>query len=318
MFDIVILFEHNEWHEPLFSRLEARNVSFVTIDLKNGAYSEDDLPQGKVYYNMVSPSAYKRGNQRAVAYSMAICRALELAGKKVLNGVSSMQFEMSKSAQISLMKKLGIDYPRTIVFNSVASLKNMRDLITYPAILKPEQGGSGARMYLVNSWNEIEETLMSDPDIWLPDYLLLLQESLLYDKDHGTIRCEFLGGEFLYAMRVVSYDTFNICPSLVCNPEDGNGSCEIPPQQQRKPEFYPYSEVNSEIILSAKRLMKMAGHSSGSVEYCKTTDGRNVIYDINANSNLREPIAKYFGISAFDAIVDFLLRELEMTASLKI
>jgi glutathione synthase/RimK-type ligase-like ATP-grasp enzyme len=318
MKDIAILFEHDEWHEPLFSRMEARKISFARIDLKSGAYEEGDLPEARLYYNMVSPSAYKRGNQRAVAYSLSLCRALELAGRKVLNGVSSIQFEMSKSAQIALMRKLKIDHPRSIVFNSATALKSYDHLITYPSILKPEQGGSGARMYLVNSWNELEEILLSDPEIWLPDNLLLLQENLSYDKDHGTIRCEFLGGEFLYAMRVVSHDTFNLCPSLVCNPDDGDGTCETPNHQQRKPEFYPYSEVSAEIISNAKELMKMAGHSSGSVEYCLTTDGRNVIYDINANSNLREPIAMFFGISAFDAIIDFLVKELDKATMGKI
>ena len=39
---------------------------------------------------------------------------------------------------------------------------------------------------------------------------------------------EFLGGELLYAMRVVSHGAFNLCPSETCNPEGGGGHCEIP------------------------------------------------------------------------------------------
>jgi len=57
--------------------------------------------------------------------------------------------------------------------------------------------------------------------------------------------------------------------------------------------------------------MKAAGHSSGSVEYANTKDGRTAIYDINANSNLREPIAEAFGIKPFEAVVGFLLEELK-------
>jgi hypothetical protein len=35
-------------------------------------------------------------------------------------------------------------------------------------------------------------------------------------------------------------------------------------------------------------------------------DGRLMFYDINANSNLRAPIAQAFGFDPFERVVDFL------------
>lgn len=309
--DLIIIYEHPEWHLPLFAALERRKVNFGKIDLRSSAYHEDELPQAKLYYNMVSPSAYKRGNQRAVPYSLALCRHLESQGARVLNGSVSVTIEMSKSAQISLMKKMGVDHPKTMVFNNVDALRRMSERIPFPVILKLEQGGSGARMYLANNWEELEEILVTDKDIWWPDNLLLVQEKLDYDKDHGIVRLEFLGGEFLYAMRVITHDTFNLCPSLVCNPEEEDGTCAIPVELMPKPEFYPYTDTPLQVIANAKEIMKAAGHSSGSVEYANTKDGRTAIYDINANSNLREPIAEAFGIKPFEAVVGFLLEELK-------
>lgn len=309
MRDLIILFEHPEWHEPLFAALKKRNVDFSTIDLKVATYGEDDLPEARLYYNMVSPSAYKRGNQRAIPYAYSICRHLESLGVKVLNGTRSMAVEMSKSAQISLLKKLEIHHPKSIVFNHIEALRSRKSDILFPAILKPEQGGSGARMYLANNWEELEEIIITDDQIWWPDGLLLIQEKLEYEQKHGIIRLEFLGGKFLYAMRVVTHDSFNLCPSLACNPLEGDGVCEIP--SVNKPEFYPFENTSEEIILNATRILETAGHDSGSVEYCINQKGEEIIYDINANSNLRELIAAHFGMNPFERIVDFLLDELQ-------
>ncbi|MFM9984909.1 MAG: RimK family alpha-L-glutamate ligase [Flavobacteriales bacterium] len=308
---IGILYEHPHWHQPLFDALEKRAVAFEKINLADATFDCNAAPQASFYYNLVSPSAYKRGNQRAVPLAFALCRHLEMQGARVLNGSSSMLIEMSKSAQIALLKNLNIDYPATVVFNSLDALIQIKDKIAFPCILKPEQGGSGARMYLANNWNELQEILESDKDIWWPDNLLLVQEKLDYDREQGIVRLEFLGERFLYAMRVVTHDSFNLCPSLVCNPLDGDGTCEMPKPNNKKPEFYPYPRAKPEVIENARRIMQAAGHSSGSVEYCVTADGRTVIYDINANSNLRESVAAHFGINAFDAIIDFLLIEME-------
>ena len=45
------------------------------------------------------------------------------------------------------------------------------------------------------------------------------------------MRLEFLGGELLYAMRVVTHGRFNLCPSPVCNPDDGDGVCAVPAER---------------------------------------------------------------------------------------
>lgn len=45
-----------------------------------------------------------------------------------------------------------------------------------PALVKPEQGGSGARIFRWNEPGELHTLLRNQPDLWLPDNLLLLQE----------------------------------------------------------------------------------------------------------------------------------------------
>src|SRR6266851_2360975 len=137
--DLVVLFEHPEWQKPLFSALQRRNVRFASFDLKQAAFDPDSVPQATLYFNQASPSAYVRGNTRAVPLALALMRSLELGGARVLNGSRAFALELSKSAQAALMRQLDIPHPRTLAFNDVdAALPAWGE--RWPALLKPEQG----------------------------------------------------------------------------------------------------------------------------------------------------------------------------------
>jgi len=303
--DLVVLFEHPDWQKPLFAALDRRSIPYAALDLKRAAFDPDSVPAAPLYFNQASPSAYVRGNTRAVPFTLSLIRSLELSGARVLNGSRAFSLELSKSAQAALMHRLDIPHPRTLAFNDVdAALAQWGD--RWPALLKPEQGGSGARMFLLHSADELRRLLDTQPDLWLPDNLLLLQEYFETDPKQGIVRMEFLAGNLLYAMRVISHGAFNLCPSEVCNPADGQpGHCDVPAAQPV--EFHPYKEVPADAVESGKRLMSAGGLDVGGIEYLETRDGRRVFYDINANSNLRAPIARAFGVDPFDRVVDFLL-----------
>jgi hypothetical protein len=312
--DLVVLFEHPEWQKPLFAALERRGIAFDAFDLKRAAFSNVDALSAAVYFNQASPSAYVRGNTRAVPLALAYMRTLERLGARVINGADVFALELSKSAQATLLRTLGIDTPHSITFNDVAALGAYADSIQWPAILKPDQGGSGARIQVVESVAHVEAIFAADPSVWEPDNLFLLQEYLPHDPDQGIVRLEFLDGELLYAMRVKTHGRFNLCPSPVCNPGEGEGACEVPaPQAMAAPpvEFYPYPDVPREAVDTAAAIVRAARLDVGGIEYLETRDGRRVFYDINANSNLRPAIAEAFGFDPFDRVVTFLSREVE-------
>jgi glutathione synthase/RimK-type ligase-like ATP-grasp enzyme len=248
-----------------------------------------------------------------VPLALAYMRTLELLGARVLNGADVFALELSKSVQATLLQTLGIDGPRSITFNDAAALRAHADQIRWPALLKPDQGGSGARIQVVESFDQIEEIFRRDPLVWLPDNLFLLQEYLPHDPEEGIIRLEFLGGELLYAMRVKTHGRFNLCPSPVCNPDDGEGVCEIPESSvdALPVEFFPYPEVPADAVATAKRIVQAAKLDVGGIEYLETDDGRRVFYDINANSNLRPSVAAAFGFDPFERVVDFLAAQLQ-------
>src|SRR5262245_54249860 len=308
--DLIVLHEHPEWQKPLFAALQRRGIAFEPFDVTRAAFSNLEPPRAALYFNQASPSAYIRGNTRAVPLALAFMRSLELSGARVLNGAEVFALELSKSAQATLLRTLAIDCPRSITFNDVAALRRYLPQIRWPALLKPDQGGSGARIQVVDSLEQVEAIFAANPDVWLPDNLFLLQEYLPHDPDRGIVRLEFLGGELLYSMRVVTHGRFNLCPSPVCNPDEGAGSCEVAPHQaavEAPPvEFYPFPDVPTDAIETAKRIVRAARLDVGGIEYLETEDGRRVFYDINANSNLRPSVAAAFGFDPFERVVDFL------------
>jgi glutathione synthase/RimK-type ligase-like ATP-grasp enzyme len=313
--DVIILFEHPEWQKPLFAALERRGVPFATFDLKGAAFDPDGVPEASLYFNQASPSAYVRGNTRAVPLALSLMRTLELGGARVLNGSRAFALELSKSAQAALMQRLGIPHPRTLAFNSVDAAV-ARWPGPWPALLKPEQGGSGARMFLLHSPEELARLLRDRPELWLPDNLLALQEYFDVDSSRGIVRMEFLGGELLYAMRVVSHGAFNLCPSETCNPEGGGAQCQVAETRPSQPvEFHPYNEVPAAAIEAGKRLMAEGGLDVGGIEYLEARDGRLVFYDINANSNLRAPIGQASGFDPFERVVDYLAAQIRLGAT---
>jgi glutathione synthase/RimK-type ligase-like ATP-grasp enzyme len=316
--DLIVLHEHPEWQKPLFAALERRRVSFQPFDVTRAAFDNREPPRARLYFNQASPSAYLRGNTRAVPLALAFMRTLTLHGARVLNGADVFALELSKSAQATLLHTLRIDCPHSITFNDVHALRARANEVSWPALLKPDQGGSGARIQVVESMAQVEQ-IFRDPSMWLPDNLFLLQEYLDHDPEQGIVRMEFLGGELLYAMRVKTHGRFNLCPSPVCNPDEGDGVCEVPTQVMDAPpvEFSPYPDVPPDAVETAKRIVRAARLDVGGIEYLETTTGRRVFYDINANSNLRPSVAAAFGFDPFERVVDYLETQLAASPALR-
>lgn len=310
MHDLAVLYEHPEWQKPLFAALDARGVDYVAIDAKRAAFRSDAQAPARVVFNQASPSAYVRGNTRAVPFVLAYLRQLEQLGCDVLNGSAAFSLELSKAAQAALCRRLGIDHPRSIVLNDAEAAIAAVDG-AWPRLLKPDLGGSGARIQVVHGPEALRAAL-DTPGVWEPDYLFLLQELLEHDPERGIVRLELIEGELLYPMRVVTHGRFNLCPSPVCNPVDGEeGLCEVPVVESQPVEFYPFAEVPDEAVHAARRILAAASIDIGAVEYLETPDGRRVFYDVNANSNLRPSVAETFGVAPFERVVDMLVARIE-------
>jgi hypothetical protein len=153
--DLVVLYEHPEWQKPLFAALARRGISFEPFDVSRAAFANDELPAAPLYFNQASPSAYLRGNTRAVPLALALMRSLETMGARVLNGAQVFALELSKSAQATLLHTLGIDCPRSITFNDVGALRARAGEITWPAF-RPTRAAA-APGSVVESLSQVED-----------------------------------------------------------------------------------------------------------------------------------------------------------------
>src|SRR5688572_19538438 len=121
--DLIVIHEHPEWQKPLFAALDRRRVAYGVFNVASAAFSNVEAARAPLYFNQASPSAYIRGNARAVPLALAYMRTLEQLGARVLNGADVFALELSKSVQATLLQTLGIDGPRSITFNDVAALR---------------------------------------------------------------------------------------------------------------------------------------------------------------------------------------------------
>ena len=120
--DLIVLHEHPEWQKPLFAALARRGVDFQPFDVTCAAFGNEEPPRARLYFNQASPSAYVRGNTRAVPLALAYMRTLERQGARVLNGADVFALELSKSVQATLLRSLvlsngaGLSSTETVTF----------------------------------------------------------------------------------------------------------------------------------------------------------------------------------------------------------
>src|SRR6266540_1739127 len=84
--------------------------------------------------------------------------------------------------------------------------------LRFPVLVKPNVGGSGAGIV---SFDSVEELEAAELDFG-PDGTALVQERIPA-KGESIVRVEILGGDLLYAIRILLVPgSFNLCPADYC------------------------------------------------------------------------------------------------------
>ena len=116
------------------------------------------------------------------------------------------------------------------------------------------------------------------------DGITLIQEYVQPAQPFIT-RAEFIGGRFHFAVRVdVSGGSFELCPADACEiPRAGaTGTGPFPVSQfSLRPEITRHTPL----IGRLESLMADLGIEIAGIEFIETADGRQVVYDINTNTN---------------------------------
>ncbi len=312
---IAIYYEHPHWFTPLFNELERRGVPFARINAAEHHFDPAHLNgEGgySLFFNRMSPSAYRRGHGQAIFYTQYYLAHLEQRGKRVVNGQRAFRFETSKALQLSLLESLGLPYPKARVINrsidAIAAVKGLR----FPIVVKPNIGGSGAGVTKFDNRKQLEEAVQENKlDLGL-DNTALVQEFIPARGGH-IVRVEVVGGRFLYGIKVhLTGETFDLCPADICKTTTGQelqrAACPIDaPKSGLKVEGYTPPD---EVIHQVERIMREASIEVGGVEYIiDDRDGQLYYYDINALSNFVADGPRVIGFDPFVRLVEFLETE---------
>src|SRR6185503_19227804 len=103
----------------------------------------------------MSPSAYTRGHTQAISGTLPYLAYLKDIGANILNGYDAYVYEFSKARQLSLFEQLGLRYPRARVINNVSQAAVAAEGLTFPVVIKPNIGGSGAGIVRFDTLDEL-------------------------------------------------------------------------------------------------------------------------------------------------------------------
>lgn len=311
---IAVYYEHPEWFEPMFTEFDRRGVVYERLLAHKHVFNPAELEAHyALVLNRMSPSAFTRGRAHTIPYTLQYLAYLKDIGANVLNGFRAYQYEFSKARQLGLLAQLGINHPKSRVINHPSQVVKATQGLTFPVVVKPNIGGSGAGIQKFDSLSELQEAADARAFNLGLDNVGLVQE-YLRPKDASIVRVEVLNGEFLYAikLRLESPTSFNLCPADYCRPEDMRALGRIP-EEAPVTSYTPPQTV----IDTVKRIAKGAHLDVGGVEYLvNEADGEVYYYDINALSNFVADAPNVVGFDPFSKLVDYVLERAGLSKTL--
>ncbi|MEE4107821.1 MAG: alpha-L-glutamate ligase [Halieaceae bacterium] len=301
---IHVIHENPEWSEPLFAALDERGLPAEDWFLHEGRLDLAATPPEGVFYNRMSASSHTRGHRFSPEYTAAVLAWLEGHGRRVLNPSRALQLEVSKVAQYAALAACGIRTPRTIAVVGKGQLAEAAREIGAPFITKHNRAGKGLGVRLFQSVEELEAHV-AGPSFEEPiDGITLIQQYIAAPEPFIT-RCEFVGQQFMYAVRVDTSDGFLLCPADECQDEDAT---VCPATSAAK--FEIIDGVDEELIASYARLLCANDIHIAGIEFIVDRQGQPYTYDINTNTNYNPRAEAKAGRSGMRRIAEFLGEQL--------
>ena len=320
---IGVLYEHPEWFLPLFGELDRRGLPYVRIPAHEHAF--DPAARSAAYslvLNRVSASSYLRGHANAILHAQQYVEHLEAIDVPVVNGSRAFAMDTSKARQLTLLAALGLPHPRSRAVNHVGGIETAAAELSYPIIVKPNIGGSGALMRRFDTEAELRAALA----VGELDGILGLDSTAIVQEYHpprdgSIVRVEALDDRFLYAIRIHNDPSqgFNICPADICQTPDSPSPVSTPPVDAfelcpadapaKKALKIEVANPPAWAIEAVLRILRSAKIDVGGVEYLESErDGRLYFYDVNSLSNFVTDAPRLVGFDPFERFVDYLER----------
>lgn len=315
---LTVVYEHPHWFTPLFQELERREIPFRKLDASVDSVDPASLsPERDVVFNRISPSAWTRDHGATIPAAQRWLHELDRRGVDVINGAEAFDLEVSKAAQLDVLRKAGARAPRTRTVERAEELLEASDSLQFPLIVKPNAGGSGAgiRRFLDR---ESLAAAVTAREIAIPAGDVLLLQEYHRPGNASIVRVETLDARFLYGIRIHLGDSsgFDLCPADVCKTTDGkelsNAACAT--DAQKKGLSVEAYQPPAHVIATVERIARASKLDVGGIEYLESErDGEIQYYDVNALSNFVSDPLRVIGFDPTARLVDSIEQRLRVS-----
>ena len=309
MSKIYVIHENDAWVEPLRAAFAEQGLPYEEWFLAEGVLDLESVPPEGVFYNRMSASSHTRDHRYAAELTGGVLRWLEHHGRRVVNDSRALRLEVSKIEQYETLKEYGIRTPRTIAAVGSRSVVQAAQRMDGPFITKHNRAGKGLGVKLFQDVAALEAHVSSPAFEDSVDGITLIQEYIRAPEPFIT-RVEFVGGEFLYAVRVDTSLGFELCPADVC--EIGDAMCPVGEKPSAEaPRFEVIPNFANPVIERYRKVLAANDVEVAGVEFIADESGELYTYDINTNTNYNSAAEARAGKYGMRAVAAFLGRELE-------
>jgi len=307
---IYVIHENDAWVEPLRAAFSALELPYEEWFVSEGLLDLSDDPPEGVFYNRMSASSHTRGHRYAPELTAGILAWLESHGRRVINNGRALQLEISKIAQYAALGRHGILTPRTIAAVGRDEIISAAKKMSGPFITKHNRAGKGLGVKLFQDVGTLAEHVHGPAFEDSVDGITLIQEYIRAPEPYIT-RVEFVGGRFLYAVKVDTTLGFELCPADVCQVDDAFCPVGEATTLQSAPRFRIVSDFDHPIVERYRRFIADNGIGIAGIEFITDAAGQVYTYDVNTNTNYNAAAEEVAGVYGMRAIAAYLGSELQ-------
>lgn len=313
---VYVIHENNDWTVHLTKRLEELDIPYETWHLDEGIVNLNEAPPEGIFYNRMSASSHTRNHRYAPELATAVIDWLEFYDRKVLNGSNALRLEISKVKQYTQLEKYGIRVPKTVAaVGKEQIMEAAKALNKVPFITKHNRAGKGLGVQLFFSLEALQEHLDKPTFGDSVDGITLVQE-YVKSPDSSITRVEFVGGEYVYSVRVDTSEGFELCPADAC--QIGDLYCPVGEEPKDQMKFRIYDNPRTELIEKYKQFLKGNNIDVAGIEFIVDEEGTVYTYDVNTNTNYNsdaEELEQKFGMLELAKLLGRELEKLNETAT---
>src|SRR5215472_14691249 len=301
---VYVIHENDAWVEPLRREFAARSIPYAEWFLDQGVLDLGTAPPEGVFYNRMSASSHTRDHRYAAELTGAVLAWLKRHGRTVVNGERALALEISKAAQYEALAAFDIETPPTIAAVGRDNIAEAAKRLGFPLILKHNRAGKGLGVRLLLSAAALDEHLGGAQFEEPIDGITLVQRYIKAPAPFIT-RVEFVGGRFLYAVRVDTSQGFELCPADACRIDatDASGVC---PATAPGDKFRILRDFDNPLLPRWQAFLAANDIGVAGIEFIVDETGRPFTYDINTNTNYNPDAEAKDGRSGMGAVAGYL------------